>query len=209
MSEIKAFDPKRRDNAALIVDLWTLGYLPEPILDLTYGHGKFWKRMPDLDVHANDLNPNKGKSHYDFRSTPWHRAQWPTVVFDPPYRCGGTPSDEDFDDRFGLEEYKSIGDVRALIEDGTREACRIAVAYVIVKVQDHISSASLQPETTWVVNAAESMGATLLDSLHVIGGRGQPAGRGQKRARHGYSTALVFTMPKRRPTSWEIGTDPE
>jgi len=193
---IHAFDPSRRTNAQLMVDCRALGYLTEPVLDLTYGKGRFWTLLPDLDVVGNDLDPTKGTVHHDFTATPWPTGSWSTVVLDPPYRLGGTPTTPDFDDAYGLTA-RSATEVRDLIVAGTCEACRLAHHTVIVKIQDHTSSGVLQPLSTWVINAATLAGARLVDSLHVVGGRAQPSGRRQQRARHGYSTALVFT-PRRR-----------
>lgn len=191
---IHAFDPKRRTNADLMVDCQRLGYLDGTILDLTYGKGSFWSKLPDLHVAKNDLHPDKGDFHHDFTNFPDDLGFWTSVVFDPPYRLGGTPSTPDFDDAYGLEEYRSPADVRSLIEGGTREACRLSVCHVLVKTQDHVSSGRLQPLTSWVIEAAQSTGAVLVDSLHVVAGRKQPPGRTQRRARHGYSTMLIFEV---------------
>jgi hypothetical protein len=197
MKHITAFDTDRHYNAQLMEDCAKLGYLVGPILDLTYGKGNFWTLLPDAKIYSNDLDENLETDYAeDFTSTPWAGNSWGTVVFDPPYRLGGTPTTPEFDLAYGINEYRTKADVKALIEQGTREACRIAGKYALVKVQDHVSSGVLQPQTTWVINAAPP-DAVLVDSLHVIGGRPQPEGRSQKRARHGYSTLLVFT--KKRP----------
>lgn len=197
MKTIHAFDPDRHYNSQLMADCARLGYLCDPILDLTYGKGNFWSLLPDTRVYSNDLAADiESEYSEDCTSTPWAGNEWGTVVFDPPYRLGGTPTTPDFDNAYGINEYRTKADVKALIEQGTREACRIAGAFALVKVQDHVSSGVLQPQTAWVVNAAPP-DAMLVDTLHVIGGRPQPEGRSQKRARHGYSTLLVFT--KKRP----------
>lgn len=197
-SLIHAFDPERRTNAALMIDCHRLEYVADPVLDLTYGQGLFWTDLEHLDVVANDLDPTKGDEHRDFTATGWPARSFGTVVFDPPYRLGGTPSTPDFDDRYGLETYRSHAEMREMIEAGTTEAVRLAGDFVIVKCQDHVSSGRLQPLTTWVTNAATEAGAVLVDSLHVIGGRAQPSGRRQVRARHGYSTALIFAQTRGR-----------
>ncbi len=197
VNTVLAFDPTRHYNSQLMEDCAKLGYLLDPILDLTYGKGNFWSLLPDTRVYSNDLDPNiETDFTVDFTSTLWAGNSWGSVVFDPPYRLGGTPSTPDFDNAYGINEYRTKADVKALIEQGTREACRIASSHVLVKVQDHVSSGVLQPQTTWVINAA-TPDVVLVDTLHVIGGRPQPEGRTQKRARHGYSTLLVFT--KKRP----------
>jgi hypothetical protein len=165
-------------------------------MPVAYGLGRFWCDLPDLDVHANDLHPDKGDTSHDFTDTPWPDRWWPCVVFDPPYRIGGTPSTPEFDDAYGIEVPRPAAEVRALIEDGTREAVRLSSEFVLVKVQDHVSSGRLQPLTKWVTEVAETAGARLVDSAHVEAGRAQPIGTRQVRFRHGYSTLLV--MPRER-----------
>lgn len=197
MKTIHAFDPDRRTNAQLMADCAQLGYLDDwPVLDLTYGKGNFWTLLPTIGVWANDLDPMLD-THFceDFTDTPWADRTWGATVLDPPYRMGGTPSTPDFDDAYGINEYRTHAQIRKLIEDGTREACRISAGLTMVKVQDHVSSGVVQPQVNWVINAAAPY-SKFVDSLHVIGGRGQPEGRKQKRARHGYST-LVVLMRKR------------
>jgi hypothetical protein len=196
---ITAFDPSRRSNAQLMADCRRLDYLPSPVLDLTWGRGRFWRHLDldDLDVRGNDWDERLAcEYHDDFRATRWPDNQWPTVVFDPPYRHGGTPSTADFDDRYGLSEYRSPTDLRALAADGLTEALRIASEIVLFKTQDHVSSGVLQPLVAEGIEVASQHGAVLLDSLHVLGGRAQPSGRRQVRARHSYSTLLVFKPPR-------------
>ena len=189
---IHAFDTKRHTNAQLMLDCFRLGYIHEPVLDLTWGLGSFWTKLPGLAVVGNDADPRKGEIHHDFTAMPAPDNCAATTVFDPPYRLGGTPSTDRFDDAYGLDRYRTRAEMRAMIMTGTTEALRLASDFTLVKVQDHVSSGVLQPLTSWVITAAEATGATLLDSLHVIGGRAQPNGTSQRRARHRYSTLLVF-----------------
>ncbi|MEM9516026.1 MAG: hypothetical protein AAGA42_14330 [Actinomycetota bacterium] len=168
----------------------------EPILDLTYGKGKFWNRLRELDVTRNDLHPLKGDVSEDFTATCWPDRSWPTVVFDPPYSLRGAKSDEDFEDAYGLDRYRSHAEMRESIEAGTREACRISSRWVLVKTQDQVSSYYLQSLTTWVINAALDSNARLVDSMHLLGGREQPKDRSQVRVRRGYSTMLVFKVKR-------------
>lgn len=195
---IHAFDPDRHYNSQLMEDCAQLGYLNvDPILDLTYGKGNFWSLLPDIAVWTNDLDPRiETDFSEDFTSTPWEDRAWGATVLDPPYRMGGTPSTPDFDDAYGINEYRTHAQIRKLIEQGTREACRISANLTMIKVQDHVSSGVVQPQVNWVINAAAPY-SKFVDSLHVIGGRPQSDGRKQKRARHGYSTLLVFT--RKRP----------
>lgn len=191
---LHAFDPGRRTNAALIVDALELGYLVNPVLDLTYGLGSFWSdpALDLVDVVANDLDENKGEISRDFRATGLDAGFFGTVVFDPPYAIRGASSKPEFEDRYGLDRYRTKAEIEALIREGTAEAVRLARRFVLVKVQDHVSSGRLQPLTYWATDAALDAGARLVDSMHVLGGRAQPSGRRQIRARHGYSTLLVF-----------------
>jgi len=191
---IHSFDPSRRTNARLMRDCGELGYLVEPVLDLTYGNGRFWSELPEIEVVKNDIDETRGDFHHDFRSFPSDDSTFGTVVFDPPYRIGGTPSTPDFDEAYGLNKVMSVGYVKGMIDDGVKEATRLASKFVLIKVQDHISSGVLQPLALWAITAGENAGAQLVDSLHVVGGRAQPKGRRQVRARHGYSTLLVLRV---------------
>lgn len=195
---VTAFDPERTTNARLMLDCQRLGYLTEPVLDLTFGLGAFWNLLPDLDVTGNDIDPARGEYREDFQSTGWETGSWPTAVLDPPYRLGGTPSTPSFDAAYGIDVRRSSSEVESLIRRGTTEAVRVSSEHALVKVQDHISSGVLQPLTHWVCEAATEGGGRLVDSLHVVGGRAQPGGTRQVRARHGYSTLLVFETKKPR-----------
>ena len=59
------------------------------LLDLTYGKGIFWKDITlpaHVTLEKNDILPERGNTHFDFRDLPgeWEN-KFDFVVFDPPY----------------------------------------------------------------------------------------------------------------------------
>jgi hypothetical protein len=46
-----------RDNAEMIADVARLGYLPEPVLDMTHNAGRFWRVYRPTLLVTNDLDP--------------------------------------------------------------------------------------------------------------------------------------------------------
>ena len=83
-------------NADQFPDILAM-YVPPPakILDMTYGKGVFWKNFIEDGsgywVQRNDIDPDKGDCHYDFRDLPesW-TGKFDAAVFDPPYKLTGT-----------------------------------------------------------------------------------------------------------------------
>lgn len=196
---VLAFDPTRRRNSTLMRDCARLGYLggaSDTVLDLTYGKGKFWTEVRPPGLITNDVDTSTLAAYNeDFRATGWPTGWVDYVVFDPPYRLGGTASVPAFDEAYGLAvAWRSRDAVRSLIVEGTQEAVRLARRLVLVKVQDQVNGGRVHSQVTWVINAAEQVGGRFVDSLHVVGGRGQPSGRRQVRARHGYSTLVVLEV---------------
>lgn len=201
MSEIRAFDPSRVDNDRLMADCLALGYLLDPVLDATYGEGKWWTLHRPPSLVANDLDPAKGDVHHDFRDLPYDPESFGTVALDPPYKLTGTATRDGhhgaLNDSFGVRgRYADHTPdvVRGWYFDGIAEAARILRrrGHALVKCQDQISSGRYWEQTRWVSEAADKAGLTLVDKLFVLSGRAQPSGRRQVHARNGYSTLVVL-----------------
>lgn len=199
---------KWASNAELIADCATLGYLRSEwlTLDPTYGYGTFWNAWePDVLV-GTDLNPTKsldGKSH-DFTSMLWPDRQFDCVVFDPPYKLNGTPSDTGgVDERYGVDGPPvRWQDRMELCRRGIRECARVlGDGFLLVKCQDQVCSGKVRWQTIDFTETAESCGLGLVDRFDFLSYRAQPVGRSQKTARHNASQLLVF----RRGWTWRAG----
>lgn len=184
-------------NAALIADCHRLGYLRDEwvTLDPTYGYGTFWKDWrPDWLV-ATDLDLAKSTSlaSVDFTDLPFDDRSFDAVVFDPPYKLNGTPTDS-VDERYGVHEGgNDWRDRMNLIRAGITECVRVlGDGYLLLKCQDQVCSGKVRWQTHEFTNHAESCGVGLVDRLDMLSYRPQPNGRRQVHARRNASTMLVF-----------------
>lgn len=185
-------------NAELIADVATLGWLAGDlsVLDATYGLGRFWTKYRPPLLTGVDLNARKSPSgeSVDFRHLPFADRSFDVVVFDPPYKLNGTPSLEDFDDGYGVDEPSCWQDRMGLIADGTRECSRVARKHLLVKCQDQVVSGKMRWQTDVVTAVAYDAGFRKADRFDLRSkGIPQPAGRRQVHARHSASQLLVFT----------------
>lgn len=186
-------------NGHLIASCAQLGYLrPEwRTLDPTYGLGTFWTVWSPSELVAHDLVPAKSPTgeSVDFRCLPYTGRSFDAVVFDPPYKLNGTPSDTDgVDERYGVAgEPVRWQDRMGLIAQGVIECARVLdKGYLLVKCQDQVSSGKVRWQTTLVKDAAAMVGLGYVDRFDYLGGRAQDEERGQKHARHNSSQLLVF-----------------
>lgn len=193
----------RSNNAQLIADCHALGYLPEPVIDLTYGKGRFWTEHRPDDLYTNDLDTSTdAQVHEDFTRTSWMDGQFAATVFDPPYKLNGTskprgPATSDAD--YGVAgDYMPMVERHNLMRAGLIEAIRITKpgGFILAKCQDQVSSGRVRWQTRMLEKVAAKHGCVLVDELHVRGYRQQPPGRSQKHARRDYSTLLVFRKQK-------------
>lgn len=180
------------NNSEMIADVAVLGFIPEPVLDMTYGAGGFWKKWQPEHLVMNDIDPTRGTDHHDFRHTPWRSRAFATVVLDPPYKLQGTPKSGEMDTRYGTDEVRSRSDLLSLLVSGMAEAARLADKFMLVKVMDQVNGGQVRWLTTVAIDTARALEFRHVDSFILQGGRPQPEGRAQKHARHEFSTLLVF-----------------
>ncbi len=187
-----------RNNAEMIADIARLGWIDSPVLDLTYGLGKFWDKHRPAELVANDLDPKRGDFTEDARQPPhqwWDRFQ--AVVYDPPYRLAGR-RDQGFDDRYGLLEPTTRAEMLELIVRGSQGAARCTAVggRCFVKCQAMINGGTYTDQPRIVQDAIEA----LPDEKFVLEGRfylitrprKQPAGRVQRTPRNNVSQLVAF-----------------
>lgn len=207
MTGIRAFgDPVRRTNAELMMDCIELGYVrPQldgddvgPILDATYGEGGMWKDVdPPHALIKNDLDPDRGDVHFDYREPP---AKWAglfsTIVFDPPYKLQGSHStgNAELSQRFGLSNYQSVADIHSDMRLGVLQlySCLREHGFMLVKCQDQVAGGQMRWQTHLVASWAGEVGLHVVDQLMVAGYRPQPKGRVQRTAHRDYSSLMVL-----------------
>ena len=191
MSEILTVSD-RSDNAELIADAAQLGYIRGNVLDLTFGEGSFWKRYQPDEFTSNDIDLLKGEHHQDFRATSWASRSFGTVVFDPPYKLGGTPATPDMDARYGTSDAMTRNEVLCLLVGGVAEGARLSDDLLLVKTMDQVNGGKVRWQTDVATEVARACEFRKVDILILTGGRKQPSGTTQQHARHEYSTLLVF-----------------
>jgi len=205
--EVLVIDPRQTTNGERVRDLARLGYIVGPVLDPTYGYGSMWTHHRPDELYVGDLDPAKvpeigdgivWHAVMDFTAMPFGDSQFGTVMYDPPYRFAGTPTDTDeggHDDLYGTHIYRTKGEQLQLILDGAIECARVCDdvnGWLIVKCQDQVVAGSTFFQTTAVETILKPHGWYLKDRLHLISYRPQPTGRSQVNARNNFSTFLVF-----------------
>ncbi len=183
-------------NAHMIVDAARLGYLRKDwfVCDPTYGLGNFWTLWKPDNLFVSDLNPAKawiGKA--DFRNLHYSDGSFDAVVFDPPYKMNGTPT-EWVDGRYGVGVSTRWQDRLKLIMHGVEECIRVTRkgGYLLVKCQDQVVSGKVVWQTDMITNIAMAEGMTKVDRLDFLTNpRPQPHTR-QVHARRNYSSLLIF-----------------
>lgn len=185
-------------NGHLIADCARLGYLRKEwvTLDPTYGYGTFWNVWKPDALVGYDLDPEKNThGAHDFRDLPHTDGWFDAVVFDPPYKLNGTPSDTDgIDERYGVDgpAYFRWQDRMELIRAGARECARVSGRMLLVKCQDQVVSSKIRWQTKAVADEVEPLGFGLKARFDFLGGRAQPAGRKQINPKSCSSQLLVF-----------------
>lgn len=214
-------------NAEMIEDVVRLGYIrpTDRVFDATWGSGVWWRKYThpgefiancaDFDKRGKlktpELQPGWSWVQRDFRNTELPDDWCDVYTFDPPYVSKGgraTSTIPKFLAAYGLRDAaKTPEALHAYNVDGLLEARRVVKpgGYVLVKVMNYISSASLQPAAHWMRDTALEEGFKLVEDWVHVGDPGpQPkenidgSKRRQVHARNNYSVLLILQRPKMR-----------
>jgi hypothetical protein len=122
-------------------------------LDLTYAAGAFWREPlpPGLSVLRNTLDWSiEAEFHRDFTDTRLEDGCVDLAIYDPPHIADGGQASI-MAARYGT--VKGTTALRDMIQDGAREAYRLARVGVLVKVADHCHGGELLRLSDWVASA--------------------------------------------------------
>jgi len=100
------------------------------IIDLTFGHGVFYKLGGRERVTGVDIRPT-GDVVADSTNLPYGNNEFDIAVVDPPYKRGNNR----YEHRYGIAP-KTETQVTRLYEAMIKEAFRVAANGVIIKLQD-------------------------------------------------------------------------
>lgn len=188
-----------KTNAELIVSCRDLGYLSDDwtTWDATYGLGTFWKLWRPKNLIGTDIDPSLSAGvPVDFTASGWASKSFDSVVFDPPYKLNGTPTDA-IDGRYGVHLVRTWQQRMALIEAGTTECARVLGAgYLLVKCQDQVCRNQKRWQTDLVTAAATKAGLRKVDRLDMPSYRKQPPDRPQRHAHSNTSQLLIFNRSR-------------
>jgi hypothetical protein len=184
-----------QNNGKLMADVADLGFIKGKVLDATYGLGAFWNCYTPTELYSNDLYTPATYS-YNFTDFPpeWEN-KWDTTVFDPPYKLNGTPSQGQIDKAYGVHKKATLQERMNLIIEGAKECHRITKdkGFILIKVQDQVSSGKMHFQTDAVSCTLGKLGATKIAQMHLLRNpRPQPEGRSQIHPRSNFSTLMVF-----------------
>lgn len=180
-------------NADLIADAASLGYLGGRVLDATHGYGIFWQQWQPKELVRCDKNPTKAPDVVaDFRRLPFPDDSFDSVVYDPPYKLNGTPTDE-VDERYGVDMPARWQDRLQLMCDGLVECIRVSRRFILAKCMDQVVSGKKVWQTDTLTQVAWNYYAKKVDRFDMlVTPRPQPPGRRQVHSQGNYSTLLVF-----------------
>lgn len=176
-------------NSGLIQDVARL-YIPDGanVLDMTLGKGAFWTatEIDRFNLYGMDIKeytPEELEVYSEwgirrvfqdnFKSTRFAPHQFDVVVFDPPYRSGGSTSHAGMVENYGLKHLDSDAKskhgnrdiVWGLYEEGMFEAFRLLVprGLMMVKCQDFVESGRQHWFHIEIYEMAKAMGMRVKD----------------------------------------------
>jgi hypothetical protein len=172
-------------------------YVPDgaDILDMTYGHGNFW-RLVDRSKYNLVTNDWLVPADYaqDFRRMSLADTSFDCIVLDPPYMHGGATV-KDSINKVYRNQNTSHESVIRLYAGGMLEAARMLrkSGRLVLKCQDEIESGQQRLSHVELIHLGELFGFKLLD-LFVVVQPSTPAMREsyQKTARKNHSYFLVM-----------------
>lgn len=196
-------------NADLFPSVLKL-YVPEGsrVLDMTYARGVFWNNVDTskYDLIANDISPDLGEYHDDFRRTRWSDGEFDAVVLDPPYVSrSGSPTKAIIDFRYRNGERAALGiygteRMMQYYREGMVEAMRIlrVGGILIVKCMDEVMGGKQRMNHITLFHTGVDDLKLLFEDLFVLVQKGTPTMRHnhQLHARKNHSYFLVFRKVK-------------
>lgn len=137
------------------------------VLDATHSKGKFWgTETAHLRVIGTDLDPAGAKdARADFTRLPFLSGSVDVVVVDPPFLWDeGKTNRSIMGKRFST--YRSEQHAIETVQNGAREAWRVARIGVIVKCQDFCHASKKVWMSQWL---REAIPVELYDAVHLVG----------------------------------------
>lgn len=197
---------KQGDNGDLFPDVLALYAKPgQRILDMTFARGVFWRNVPDgtYDLIANDIAPDLGEYHDDFRNTRWADGEFDMVVLDPPYASRSSNKRSAIGKRYNnaLHRLDTVEQMIDFYADGMAEAHRLLKpsCILVVKCMDEVAGGKQRMNHITILERASELGF-LVEDLFVLLSKGTPTMRHpyQLHARKNHSYFLVFRKGKGR-----------
>lgn len=170
------------DNSDLFPNVLSL-YVKntDEILDMTWGLGTFWKKVDQSkykQIIRNDIDPERGDFHDDFRCTGFIGQSFDVVVLDPPYSNRSSNKTGIISSLYNNKDValNTMGDILKFYEDGMKEAFRLLRknGVLFVKCQDEVSGGKQQRNHISIWNSALGLGFidedlfTLVNPIHPI-----------------------------------------
>ena len=186
---------KTGTNADVFPDILRL-YLPlgSHVLDMTWGRGVFWRRVPKGDYRLVCCDKEtKADVKADLGAMPFPAGIFDSVILDPPYMHGGASVKASINDCYRNRNGSHESVVR-LYGRGVLEAARLLRqgGTLIVKCQDEIESGKQRLTHVEIVELLGLFGFFVLD-LFILTTCTTPAMREkyQKSARKNHSYFIV------------------
>lgn len=134
------YEPSGQSTAAIVAKILHVCFPDaEAVVDLTPGHGCFWREDVPIGVSVE-------ASLHDFRCLPYGDDSYDVALLDPPHNADAGPQSI-MGRRFGT--YRSA-ELEPAIRFGVREARRIARLGIVVKVTDHVHGQRFVRMSGWV-----------------------------------------------------------